>query len=270
MRTSPEVLAKMLHKLRTAGLIWVSLLALMALAILVGLGTWQWNRKTWKEDLVATIQARLKMPPLDAARFRDLNCATVDQVGLARSCEYTPIRLTGTFDHANERHVYTGIDKPAGGGRSGQGYWIVTPFKVTATGETVAVSRGFIPDTSMDITIREKTWDRGETTFTGLVRSAERRGEFTNANNPKKNNWYLRNTRELFSGDIGAAIARRDLFIDLLTPTPPGGLPQPTAGRVDMPNRHLEYALTWWALAATLLGVFGTFAVGRLRAVKSP
>ncbi len=260
----------MLQTLRASGLLWVTGFALVALAVLLGLGTWQWNRKTWKEELVATIQARLKAQPIDAAAFRDLKCAHVDEVGLAASCEFTPLRLTGTFDHDNERHVYTGIAKPAGGGLGGQGYWIVTPFRITATGETVAVSRGFIPDSQMDIAIREKTWIQGETTITGLIRSGEQRQTFTNANNPKKNDWYLRNTRELFSGDIGAAITRRHLFIDLVAPTPAGGLPQPTAGRIDIPNRHLEYALTWWALAATLLGVFGAFAAGRLRAVKSP
>ena len=38
----------------------------------------------------------------------------------------------------------------------------------------------------------------------------------------------------------------REFYIDLLSPSPPGGLPQPTAGRIDIPNRHLEYALTWF------------------------
>jgi surfeit locus 1 family protein len=260
----------MLQKLRAAGLLWVSILALVALAILLSLGTWQWQRKAWKEELVATISARLKAAPIDAAAFRALECEPVEHVGVAKSCEYTAVRLTGAFDHANERHVYTSIDKPAGGGVGGQGYWIMTPFRISATGETVTVSRGFIPDNAMDIAIREKTWDLGETTFTGLIRSAERRQTFTNANDPKKNTWFLRNPQELFSGEIGAAIARRYLFIDLLEPTPPGGLPQPTAGRVDIPNRHLEYALTWWALAATLLGVFAVFSAARLRAVKTP
>jgi surfeit locus 1 family protein len=260
----------MLQKLRAAGLLSVSVLVLVALGILLSLGAWQWNRKAWKEELVATISARLKAPPIDAAAFQARQCEPAEQVGLAKSCEYTSVRLTGTFDHGNERHVYTSIDKPTGGGGGGQGYWIMTPFRIAATGETVAVSRGFVPDSAMDIAMREKTWIRGETTFTGLIRSAEQRQTFTNANDPKKNTWYLRNPRELFNGDIGAAIARHDLFIDLMSPAPPGGLPQPTAGRIDIPNRHLEYALTWWALAATLLGVFGGFAIGRLRAVKTP
>jgi surfeit locus 1 family protein len=260
----------MLRKMRAAGLLWLSAFALIALAILLGLGGWQWNRKIWKQDLVATIAARMQAQPLDAAAFGKTSCEPVDVVGLAASCEYTSVRLTGTFDHGSERHVYTGIDRPAGGGLSGQGYWIMTPFRIAATGEGVVVNRGFIPDSSMDITIREKTWVTGPTTIIGLVRSAERRTSFTNANDPKKNNWYLRNSRELFSGDIGAAIARRDLFIDLLEPKPAGGLPQPTAGRVTIANRHLEYALTWWALAATLIGVYGAFAMARLRSLAVP
>jgi surfeit locus 1 family protein len=35
--------------------------------------------------------------------------------------------------------------------------------------------------------------------------------------------------------------------------------------RLELPNRHLEYALTWYGLAATLAGVYLAFAVSRLR-----
>jgi surfeit locus 1 family protein len=260
----------MLQKLQTAGLLWVTAVTLVALAILLSLGAWQWNRKAWKEDVVATIAARLQAKPLDAGTFRALQCQPVAQVGLAKSCEYTAVRLTGTFDHSLERHVYTGIAKPPGGGGGGQGYWIMTPFRVGATGEVVAVSRGFIPDRSMDLATREKTWVKSETTITGLIRDAEPRQSFTNPNDAAKNTWYLRNPAEIFGSAAGVAITRPGLFIDQLAPTPANGLPVPTAGSVNIANRHLEYALTWWALAATLLGVFGAFAVGRLRAVKSP
>jgi surfeit locus 1 family protein len=50
-------------------------------------------------------------------------------------------------------------------------------------------------------------------------------------------------------------------------PEPPGGLPRGGVTRLDLPNRHLEYALTWYGLAATLVGVYLAFAVSRLRAV---
>jgi surfeit locus 1 family protein len=55
-------------------------------------------------------------------------------------------------------------------------------------------------------------------------------------------------------------------FVDAAAePANPGGWPKGGVTRIDIPNRHLEYALTWFGLAATLVGVFAVFAWGRLR-----
>ena len=48
----------------------------------------------------------------------------------------------------------------------------------------------------------------------------------------------------------------------VLTP-PAGGQPLPLAGKIELPNRQLEYALTWFSLAATLFAVFVIFASRR-------
>ena len=158
----------MLKRFRDAGLLRISALVLAAFALLVGLGTWQWRRKAWKEDLVSTIAARLKAEPADNAAFSAMRCAAIDQVGLAGSCEYLPVKLTGTFDHANERHVYAGIEKPAGG-VGGQGYWIMTPFKLAPGGaEAIAVSRGFVPDTGMSRRRPRKDADRWRHDYHGV------------------------------------------------------------------------------------------------------
>ena len=50
--------------------------------------------------------------------------------------------------------------------------------------------------------------------------------------------------------------------------SPPGGLPRGGVTRLDLPNRHLEYALTWYGLALTLIGVYGAFAASRLRLAR--
>ncbi len=260
--------ASIVHRDRLAGLLIPMIAMLCALALLLGLGTWQWNRKAWKEDLVATIAARSAATPIDAAAFAALQCAPVEVVGLARACDYTAVRLTGTFDVALERHIYTGIDKPAGGGVSGQGFWIMTPFQIAGGGPVIAVNRGFVPETRKEVSSRADGQLSGEVSMTGLIRSAELRATFTGANDPAKNMWYARDPAEVFPAIGPVKINRPQIYLDLQMPVPPGGLPQPTAGRINIPNRHLEYALTWWALAATLLGVFGAFAIGRLKASK--
>lgn len=250
-------------RVRASGLLWPTLLAMAGLAVLLALGTWQWQRKSWKEVLIATIAARAKAAPIEAAAWLGRPCPALDSVGLAGSCEYLSVRLIGTFDHVDERHVYTGIAKPAGGGVGGQGYWIMTPFRLAGTGQSITVSRGFVPEAAKLPSARQAGQIAGETSVVGLVRQAEPRATFTGANDPAKNIWYLRNPGELFAQNL--MVTRPEFYVDLLSPPPPGGLPQPTAGRIDIANRHLEYALTWWGLAATLLGVFAAFAAGRLK-----
>ncbi len=260
----------MLTRFREAGLLWPTIATAIALSILLGLGTWQWNRKVWKEELIATIQARSKAAPVDyydvfqrpKGPSRPMALSEVD--GSRPSWEYLAVKVTGTFDHANERHVYTGIARPAGGGVGGQGYWIMTPFKIAGSDEALIVSRGFVPEGQKDPKLRSAGQIEGETTIVGLLRVAEPRATFTGANDASKNMWYLRNPAELFANST-AYRTQPGSFIDHLAPTPPGGLPASTAGRIDIPNRHLEYALTWWGLGLTLIGVYAAFAAGRLK-----
>ena len=223
----------MIDRFRAAGLVWPTLFSLVALAILVSLGGWQWQRKSWKEDVIATISARAKAAPVEAGVWLGRRCGKIASDGLAGSCEYLAVRLTGTFDHAQERHVYTGISKPAGAKYGGQGFWILTPFKLASSGETIAVSRGFVPETAKAPQARAAGQIEGETTIVGLVREAEPRATFTGANDPAKNMFYLRNPGELFGA---GKLARTDQYIDLLSPLPAGGLPEPTAGRIDIPE----------------------------------
>jgi surfeit locus 1 family protein len=255
----------MIARWRQAGLIPVTLVALAGLAVLVGLGTWQLQRRTWKQELLATISQRLATAPVDREAWQKRACRDPAVVGLAASCEYLAVRLSGTYAHDRERRVYTIVARVNGIG--GVGYWIMTPFKLTNSGETIYVSRGFVPEEGKAATARKAGQIEGETVITGLVRSAEPRGIFTGTNNAAANIYYLRRPSEF--ADLEVAGDAAGSFVDLLAPTPPGGLPRPTAGAVDIPNRHLEYALTWYGLALTLVGVFLAFAISRLRDPRS-
>ena len=56
-------------------------------------------------------------------------------------------------------------------------------------------------------------------------------------------------------------------FVDAdAVPENPGGWPK-GGTRLDLPNRHLEYVVTWYGLALTLIGVFAAFARSACRAV---
>lgn len=254
--------------LRRKGLVAPTIAMLAALAVLLGLGNWQWQRKAWKEDLIATMSARASSDPLSPEQWRPLVCRPVDEVGLARSCDFTTVRLIGRFDHANERHIFT--NAPRGTNPGGPGYWVFTPFDTA--GGRIYVNRGFVPQARKDTQTRQAGQVEGEVEIVGQIRSAEQRGMFTGESNPPANVWFLRDPRELIGAATAGELARwqgpgpggLDFYVDQISPTPPGGLPAPRASTIDLPNRHLEYALTWWGLAVTLLGVYAAFVIGRL------
>jgi surfeit locus 1 family protein len=217
-----------------------SIIALgLAVAFLLGLGTWQLQRKQWKDALLAEIAARATQPPLTALS------GTADP-----KAEYVPVRLRGRFLPETERHVFISVPKQPNG-VGGPGYWVFQIFAPDGAQGPVYVNRGFVPEARK----AEKRTPEGSVAIDGIVRLPEPRGRFSNSNDPAKNTYYVRSPNE-FGGS-----ARRDLYIDMTGPAPAAGLPLPLVGKITIPNRHMEYALTWYALAATLLGV--AFAWGR-------
>src|SRR5580704_682906 len=50
---------------RRGGVIEATVLAVAGVAILIGLGVWQLDRKVWKESLIATLDTRLARAPED-------------------------------------------------------------------------------------------------------------------------------------------------------------------------------------------------------------
>ena len=95
----------MLRRLRQARLIWPTVLALAGAAVLVSLGTWQLERKRWKEDLLAKIAARVDAAPIalmDAER----------RMRTGGDGEYLHVTAVGRFHHDKERYLYA--PAPAG------------------------------------------------------------------------------------------------------------------------------------------------------------
>jgi surfeit locus 1 family protein len=123
---------------------WVGLLlpALLAFIVLIGLGTWQVERKTWKEALIASLTERLAAPPeaLPApATWPNLEPA---------DDEYRRVKFTAQFDHAAEGLIY-GAASAFRPDVSGPGYWVFTPARLT-DGSLVMVNRGFVPEDRKD------------------------------------------------------------------------------------------------------------------------
>ena len=244
-----------LTRWRQAGLVWPGVLALAGVAVLIGLGSWQMSRKAWKEGLIAQIGARVHAAPMPLSealrQWRDKG-----------DVEFLHVRVSGRFRHARERHVFA-VDE-----RLGPGFYIYTPLE-TDKRQLVLVNRGFVPTPLKEPTTRPAGQIEGEVTLTGLARRPMSRSPFTPASEPQRNMFYwpdypgmLASAREAGSVELTPL----PFFIDAdAEPANPGGFPRGGVTRLNLPNRHLEYALTWYGLALTLIGVFAAFARARLR-----
>jgi surfeit locus 1 family protein len=248
----------MTARLKSAGLIGPTVATLAGIALLLTLGQWQWQRKAWKEGLIAAQAARAKAEPVPLADALSGNAAA--------DLEYRRVTVRGTFDHANERHLYA----PLG---SGSGWQVMTPLAIdtAANGITsVMVDRGFIPDDRKALDKRRDGLPAGPVALSGRIRLGAPRPSYAPDNDLARNRWFWRDLAAMVPASAGAKLP---FYIEAdKAGTPPGAnpaeWPKPGAGDAvfnNLSNRHLEYALTWWALAATLAGVFAVFARGKLR-----
>lgn len=248
----------MLTTLRDKGLLWPALMTALAMPFLLGLGTWQLQRKDWKEGLIAQIEARTLLAPADLLDVYE-RAAEQGPDAAPAGLEYTRVKVRGRFHHDKERYFY------APDPELGPGFHVYTPFELAGNGAIVFVNRGYVPEALKDPKARAAGQADGEFEITGLVRMPEHPGRFTPDNDAKGNLWYWRD----FSGMFVSAFQNTErpylpVFVDIEGDAP-GGWPKGGVTRLELPNRHLEYAITWFGLAAALMAVFAAYALPRLR-----
>lgn len=230
--------------------LWLTVLSLTAFVVLIALGVWQIERRTWKLALIDRVEQRVHAPaqPIPAA-------AAWPAVSTAND-EYRHVSLKGRFLHDRETLVQAVTE-------DGPGYWVLTPLQ-RDDGTQVLVNRGFVPSERRDASTRGNGNPAGPVEITGLLRMTEPKGGFLRNNVPQHNRWYSR--------DVAAIAAARGLenvapfFVDADAGSQSG--PGPIGGLtvIRFPNNHLIYAVTWFALAFMLAGrLFVTFGGGLFR-----
>ena len=231
------------------------ILTIAGLAVLIGLGAWQLERKAWKEGLIDSLRQRLSAPAASLPSPDDWSRLT-QQVD-----EFRRVRFRAVFLHAQEAAVYAAgsalrPDVP------GPGYWVFTPAKLPS-GAIVAVDRGFVPENRRDAATRASGQVRGPVEIVGALRWPEQGGWFAPGPDPAKRQWFERDhlgmAQALGWGEVAP------FYVAQEAPVPPGGVPKPGRLASNLRNQHLQYALTWFGLAIVLASVFGFWAFARLR-----
>ncbi|WP_043539269.1 SURF1 family cytochrome oxidase biogenesis protein [Salinarimonas rosea] len=232
---------------RWRSLIMAGVATLVSLAILIGLGTWQLQRLAWKEGVIARIEARAHGAPGEILPEAQWDTFSRDEQ------EYRRVAVTGSYRFEDEVAVH-GLLPGETRGQPLQGYYLLTPLELD-TGAVVVVNRGFVPTPLVD----EAARPAGALTVEGLVRASEERTPFVPENDPEAGQWFTR--------DLAAIADARGLdrvapfYVDAVrdesadTAWPRGG-----ATVLEPPNNHLQYAFTWFGLAAVLVAVFGVFS----------
>jgi cytochrome oxidase assembly protein ShyY1 len=90
----------------------------------------------------------------------------------------------------------------------------------------------------------------------------------TPAPEPAHNLWFLRDQRLIAQAKNWGAVA--PFYVDLESPQPAGGVPAPGPLMVSLPYDYLQYAITWFGLAAAVTIAFGLWLRGRLADALNP
>ena len=216
-----------------------TLITLPAIVVCLALGLWQVQRLHWKEALIAQRAVASTAPPV----------APPQTLAEARRLDLRRIADDGVF--LNDREILAHAIGPQGGA----GFNVLTPLR-EADGRVVVVNRGFVPVGLKDRARRQAGEPHGVVHVSGRLRlpPQEKPGWFVPDNAPQRGEWYWIDLPAMLQVDglTGAA----PFYIDADATPNPGGWPQGAASLPVLPNNHLQYAITWFSLAAAALVIY--------------
>jgi surfeit locus 1 family protein len=237
------------------------LFTLVMVAVCIGLGVWQLQRRVEKHALIAALTERLAAEPVPLPPPLEWNKLTAERD------EFRRFRFRASYGSGTDAMVYSS-GSAVRDDVSGPGTWAFVPARLEGGG-IVVINAGFTQNTMQDRAQQDRVVTRlvtGEAAdLTGYIRFPERAGLLTPSANVGKRLWFTRDhlamARELGWGNGGKTIA--PFYVDLEQPMPPNGLPKPGPLHVHLKDDHLQYAITWFALAAAVVTAFLVWWRGR-------
>ena len=227
--------------IRLRPLLWPTLFSLPALVLCLGLSLWQMERREWKLGILERIAHNQAAAPI-----------ALDELlkGDPLAHEYGRVKIEGAFLHDKEFHL------AARSMNNTVGMQIVTPLR-TDEGRIVLFDRGWVPSEKKDPATRAAGQIPGKVELTGVVRRAQVKPYFVPDNAPDKNVWFTVDVPTMRRMAGGRPDPGLDAFFLEADATPnPGGLPIGGQTHLDIPNDHLQYAITWFGIALALIGVY--------------
>jgi cytochrome oxidase assembly protein ShyY1 len=241
------------------GVAGFAIFTLVMLMVLIGLGVWQLQRRVEKHALIAALTERLAAAPAPLPPPAQWSALT------PAKDEFRRVSFAAAYEPLADAMVY-GSGSSVREDISGPGTWAFMPARLPG-GETVVINTGFVPNTMQDRAVEDRAVARLITDqpvmLTGYLRFPESAGPLTPAENPTKRLWFTRDHLAMARALNWQSVA--PFYIDLEQPVPPNGIPRPGPLEVHLKDDHLQYAITWFALAGAVVIAFGVWLRGRLR-----
>ncbi len=218
----------------TRRILAAAIFGLVGTAILLALGAWQVQRLAWKQGLISEIEARLAADPAPLPTAPD-----PERDRLLR------VSVTGRLGQ-REIDVLSSLEP------WGAGYRIIVPMTL-ADKRRILVDLGYVPQDMKDPSARPAAIhgepDHPPDQVTGLLLWPREIDSFTPEPDLSRNIWFARDVGRMaaeLETEPVLVVAQSHSLDEWPRPAPPG---------TDVPNRHLEYAITWFALAAVWAGM---------------
>jgi surfeit locus 1 family protein len=226
--------------------LWPTIITLILLAILIGLGSWQLERRVWKTALLTTIAERMDAAPVDLPH----------DIASPPDWLFRNVQVTGHFanDHGFDLYGRT-FDGKAG-------VHLLVPL-IRDDGSAILVDRGFVPFSHNNALADFGTVD-GRLTVTGVARLPEPGGWFLPSSKPAENIWYA---VDMHAMSAAAGLMLAPIYI-AARPSGAPGWPAATGGTegAGIRNEHLNYAIFWYSMALALIVIYVMSSVRRLPA----
>lgn len=226
---------------------WPTAMTAVMVSVALVLGVWQTQRLIWKEALIADREARIAAAPMTIAAPGDL--LDVNDLGFRR------VQVKGTLQHAQEM-AFLSRDAE---GRAG--YMLITPLQLSGYAQAEApwvfVNRGWVSMEERDPDQRPRDpFPASQVTITGVIHPGHQKSCinflvttqcFTPDNAPDENIWFWTDYAAM-SDFVGHKAAP---FV-VVAERAEDPMQRPKGGQVplaNIPNNHLQYAITWFCMA---------------------
>ena len=222
--------------------LWPSLMVSVVFSLLIGLGCWQVQRYHEKNDLLTRFQTAAHATPLS---FSKMNTRA--------DIRFQHMRVTGRYLNNKtlllQNRFYS----------SHVGFDVLTPLKIPGKNEVLLVNRGWVPilKNQQPAPIQRVF---GMQHLTGYIKVLDKHAFILGKNILEPLQWPLKIQKIDFKQLSELTHASFYPFILYLDPHQPHGFIRAWQPINMQPERHLGYAVQWFAMAVALVVAFFFFS----------